>query len=98
MLLGILDLNKVTVDDVMIPRHEVRGIDIEEDWEKVRSALANSEHERIPIYRENINQVVGVLHVCHSEKILFVHQMPKFEFQTLFLMNRWSYHPALPAK
>lgn len=77
MLLGILDLNKVTVDDVMIPRHEVRGIDIEEDWEKVRNALASSEHERIPIYRENINQVVGVLHVCHLLNISMTSQLNK---------------------
>ena len=63
MLLGILDLNKVTVDDVMIPRHAVYGIDLEQSWEKIQQAIAASQFERIAIYRENINQVVGILHI-----------------------------------
>lgn len=63
MLLGILDLNKVTVDDVMIPRHEIFGIDLDAKWEKVSEVIAKSKHEWMPVYRENINQVVGILHV-----------------------------------
>lgn len=63
MLLGILDLNKVTVDDVMIPRHEILGIDLNAKWEKVSEAIAQSKHEWMPVYRENINQVVGILHI-----------------------------------
>lgn len=63
MLLGILDLNKVTVEDVMIPRHEIVGIDIEHSWEKIQKQLAQSEHDWLPVYNENINQVVGVLHL-----------------------------------
>lgn len=72
MLLGILDLNKVTVDDVMIPRHEVSGIDLDQNWEKVQEALALSKYERIPIYRENINQVLGVLRVRDLMNIAMV--------------------------
>ncbi len=63
MLLGILDLNKVTIDDVMIPRHEILGIDIESDWKKIKKKLAKSDHDWLPIYRDNINQVLGVLHL-----------------------------------
>jgi Mg2+/Co2+ transporter CorB len=63
MLLGILDLNKVTVDDVMIPRHEILGIDLDASWEKISEVIARSKHEWMPVYRENINQVVGILHV-----------------------------------
>jgi Mg2+/Co2+ transporter CorB len=63
MLLGILDLNKVTVDDVMIPRHHITGIDIEQPWENVKVQLAHTAHAWMPIYREQINDVVGVLHV-----------------------------------
>lgn len=62
MLIGILDLNKVTVDDVMIPRHEIVGIDIEEDWNLIKDQLAKCEYDWLPVYRENIDQVVGVLH------------------------------------
>lgn len=63
MLLGILDLNKVTVNDVMIPRHEIVGIDLAEEWPAVEQQLIRYQHEWLPVYRENINQIVGVLHL-----------------------------------
>ncbi|MES2218816.1 MAG: HlyC/CorC family transporter [Pseudomonadota bacterium] len=63
MLLGILDLNKVTVDDVMIPRHYITGIDVEQPWDDVKQQLSRSPHAWMPIYREHINDVVGILHV-----------------------------------
>jgi Mg2+/Co2+ transporter CorB len=63
MLLGILDLNKVTVDDVMIPRHKIVGIDLEQSWEHVVECIAKSKHDWLPIYKESINQISGVLHV-----------------------------------
>ncbi len=63
MLLGILDLNKVTVGDVMIPRHEILGIDLDATWENVLETIAQSKYEWMPVYRENINQVIGILHV-----------------------------------
>ncbi len=63
MLLGILDLNKVTVDDVMIPRHKIMGIDLDDKWEQVLKMIAKSKYDWLPIYREGINQIIGVLHV-----------------------------------
>ena len=47
----------------MIPRHEILGIDLDSTWEKVLEAIVQSKHEWMPVYRENINQVMGVLHV-----------------------------------
>lgn len=70
MLLGILDLNKVTVDDVMIPRHKIIGIDLEHKWEQVYQQIAKSQHDWLPIYKENINQVLGVLHVREVMKLV----------------------------
>lgn len=63
MLLGILDLNKVSVVDVLIPSHEIVGIDLDADWKIIQYQLAKSEHDWLPVYRENINQIVGVLHL-----------------------------------
>jgi Mg2+/Co2+ transporter CorB len=63
MLIGILDLNKMTVDDVMIPSHEIAGIDLELELDVVLKQLAKSEHDWLPLYRENINQVTGILHL-----------------------------------
>lgn len=63
MLLGILDLNKVSVDDVMIPRHEIHGVDIEEPWQSVLKDLSTSPHDWLPVYKESINEVIGFLHL-----------------------------------
>jgi Mg2+/Co2+ transporter CorB len=63
MLLGILDLNKAAVDDVMIPRHQITGIDMDQPWDKVQQQLATSPHDWLPIYNDNINEVVGILHI-----------------------------------
>ena len=50
MLLGILDLNKLTVDDVMIPRHEIVGVDIEQPWEKIIDHIDRLHQDGVPIY------------------------------------------------
>ncbi|MGH8222955.1 MAG: HlyC/CorC family transporter, partial [Woeseiaceae bacterium] len=63
MLLNILDLEKVTVEDVMIPRNEIAGIDLDDDIAEIETAIAGSEHTRLPVYRESIDQVIGVLHL-----------------------------------
>ncbi len=63
MLLGILDLNKALVDDVMIPHHEIVGIDMELPWEMIQQQLAMSPHDWLPVYREDVNQILGILHV-----------------------------------
>jgi Mg2+/Co2+ transporter CorB len=63
MLLGVLDLNKITIDDVMVPQHEIIGVDIDQSWEDIQKRLATSPHDWLPCYRENINQVIGLLHL-----------------------------------
>lgn len=63
MLLGILDLNKMRVEEVMIPRHEIYGIDVDQPWEIIQKVLANSPHVRLPVFREDINQILGVFHL-----------------------------------
>ena len=63
MLINILDLEKVTVDDVMVPHNEIVGIDLEDSMDDIRSVIRDSEHTRLPVYRDNIDQVVGLLHL-----------------------------------
>lgn len=75
MLLGILDLNKVIVDDVMIPHHEIQGIDIDQDWDSIQKTISLSQHDWLPVYRDTINQVVGVLHLRDYMQALVSHQI-----------------------
>ena len=63
MLLSVLDLETVTVDDVMVPHNEIIGIDLDDDIAEIAQVIANSQHTRLPVYRDNIDQVVGVLHL-----------------------------------
>jgi Mg2+/Co2+ transporter CorB len=63
MLLSILDLEKVTVEDVMIPRSEIVGIDLEDSISDISKIINKSQHTRLPVYRENIDHVIGVLHL-----------------------------------
>lgn len=63
MLLSILDLEKVTVEDIMIPRNEIVGIDLNDDWNDTIELLIHGHHTRIPVYRDDINQVIGIIHV-----------------------------------
>ncbi|HEY0634073.1 MAG TPA: HlyC/CorC family transporter [Gammaproteobacteria bacterium] len=63
MLLSILDLEKVTVEDIMVPRNEIAGIDIDAPWEDIQKQLATSQHTRLPVYRGSIDNVIGILHL-----------------------------------
>ncbi|OQY51675.1 MAG: magnesium/cobalt efflux protein [Candidatus Parabeggiatoa sp. nov. 2] len=63
MLLGILDLEKVTVEEIMVPRNEIVGIDIDAPLDVITEQLAISQHTRLPLYRENIDNVIGVVHL-----------------------------------
>jgi Mg2+/Co2+ transporter CorB len=63
MLVNILDLEQATVEDVMIPRQDIVGIDLEDDWEDILQQLTQTVYTRMPVYRETIDQVEGLLHI-----------------------------------
>ncbi len=63
MLLSILDLEKVSVDDVMTPHNEIIGINLDSSPEEIESIIAESEHTRLPVFRDNIDNVLGILHL-----------------------------------
>jgi Mg2+/Co2+ transporter CorB len=62
MLLSILDLEKITVEDIMVPRNDISGIDISADWDEIMAQLRTSQHTRLPVYEGNIDKVVGFVH------------------------------------
>ncbi len=63
MLIGILDLERITVNDIMIPRQDISGIDLEDDWERILEQLRQTPHTRLPVYRSGIEDMVGLLHM-----------------------------------
>ncbi len=63
MLLGVLELEDVSVDEVMVPRNELEGIDLNDPWEEIVDQVTQSRHGRLLAYRDNIDQVQGMLHL-----------------------------------
>ena len=63
MLISILDLENVTVNDIMVPRNEIIGIDLSDKMEDILQVLASSQHTRLPVYRSHVNNAVGMLHL-----------------------------------
>jgi len=63
MLVSILDLENATVEDIMVPRVEIVGIDIEDPWDKILEQLRQSQHTRLPVYEGDIDRIVGVVHM-----------------------------------
>ena len=63
MLISILDLEKVTVDDVMVPHNEIIGIDLDDDIEEIERIISQSAHTRLPVFRDHIDKVIGILHL-----------------------------------
>ena len=77
MLLKVLELNKVTVEDIMIPRQEIIGININEPWQVILKQLIQSEYTRLPIYRGSLNEIIGILHFRKVLNSLSNHQLSK---------------------
>jgi len=74
MFLRILDLEKVTVEDIMIPRAEVAGINIEQNIDSIIEQIRGAVHTRMPVYKGDIDNIVGFLHARQVIKLLVLHQ------------------------
>ncbi len=70
MLFAILDLEKITVEDIMVPRADVTGIDLDASTVEIEDALVNCRHTRVPVWRGTLDNVVGVLHVRNALRLL----------------------------
>jgi Mg2+/Co2+ transporter CorB len=70
MLLNILDLEKASVEDIMIPRNEVIGLNLDDSPKKLLSQLKETNYTRIPVYEHNINNVVGIFHLRYTPRFL----------------------------
>lgn len=63
ILSSLFELNNITVEDVMTPRGSIEILDLDRPWEEVRTQLATSHHSRLPVCRESLDQLVGILPV-----------------------------------
>ena len=70
MLISILDLEHITVNDIMVPAGDILGINIEDDTDAIVNKLSQGEHSQIPLYRGNIDNVIGIIYVKDSIPVL----------------------------
>ncbi len=80
MLLSIIDLESATVEDIMTPRSEIIGIDIDGALEDIVHQIQNSPHTRLPVFKKNIDRVIGFLHM---RTVLTLLNQPEFDKQTI---------------
>ncbi|MDR7344501.1 Mg2+/Co2+ transporter CorB [Pantoea alhagi] len=70
MLLSVLDLEKVNVDDIMVPRNEIVGININDDWKSIERQVSHSPHGRIVLFRDSLDDAVGMLRVREAWRMM----------------------------
>ena len=88
MLLRILELDKISVEDVMLPRSEIEAVDIDDDWELIHNQLATSHHTRLPVYQGSLDNIIGILHL---RKVLHLSQTSGFGKEQLKQIMRKPY-------
>jgi len=89
MLLSIMDLEAMTVDDIMVPRHEIVGIDLEDSWEDIMGQITRSAYTRLLVHRGDVDQVVGFLHMRQVVNLMM--RKPDFNRDDLVGMIREPY-------
>lgn len=80
MLLGILDLEKVTVDDIMVPRNEITGIDITDEWDVILNQLKTSAHTRLAVFDGDIDKIRGFVHMRNMIPLILGQNSNKEDF------------------
>lgn len=65
MLLSVLDLGETTVDDVMVPRQEILGIDLDEPWQETLLLIKNSQHTCLPVFQDDVDNIKGLVRISN---------------------------------
>ncbi|MBQ75178.1 MAG: magnesium/cobalt efflux protein [Gammaproteobacteria bacterium] len=77
MMLGILDLDKVTVEDIMVTRPDIDGIDIDDDLEDIIAQIRSAQHTRMPVFKEDVDKIIGMLHLRNTAKFMTAGNLSK---------------------
>lgn len=83
MLLSILDLEKVAVDDIMVPRNEIIGIDYEAGWDEIKKQFTETQHTRLPVYEGDINHMIGIVHIRRALRFFHNEDSNKEDFKKI---------------
>jgi len=89
MLLSLLDLEKATVEDIMVPRNEIVGVDLTDPPDRIKAQLIGSQHTRLPLYNGSIDDLRGIIHVRNALKVIAAET---FDAQELLANAREPYY------
>jgi len=89
MLVSILDLEKVTVEDIMVPRNELTGINIEDSWKEIEEVLMTSPYTKLPLFKGNMDNVLGFIHL---RDVLRKSQVDNFDQNNLMEIATDAYY------
>jgi Mg2+/Co2+ transporter CorB len=93
MLMSILDLERMNVEDIMVPRTEIAGLDLTDDWDDLLGQLRDSRHTRIPVYEGNLDHLVGILHMKKVARLLARGELDREQLQALARVREPYYVP-----
>jgi Mg2+/Co2+ transporter CorB len=88
MLLRVLDLEKASVEDIMIPRNDITGIDLNDDWSDIEHQITHSQRTRVPVFQDNIDNTIGMLHL---RKVLTLFARDELNLESLKAQIRKAY-------
>jgi magnesium and cobalt exporter, CNNM family len=88
MLLGLLNLEHATVEDIMVPRNEISALNLSENWDDIIDDLSTCQRTRLPVYRDDINNILGIIHMRRVIKLLSRNELTK---ENLELQIREAY-------
>ncbi len=77
MLLNILNLEKATVNDILVPRNDIIGLDIDESIDELIHQIENSQHTRMPVYKKDLDNIIGMLHLRSVGRLLNLENINK---------------------
>ena len=83
MLMRVLDMESITVEDIMIPRTDISGIDLADDWNDIEEQIVHSNFTRLLIYRGSINNIIGFLHLRRILPLFHEDKMDRERFENL---------------
>ncbi len=75
MLISLLDLEQATVEDIMVPKSDIVGIDLEQPWLQLLEQLETAQHTRLPLFRGSIDNLVGMIHARNVLNLALEHKL-----------------------
>ena len=83
MMVRLLDLEQVSVNDIMIPRNEIEAVDIDLALSEIIDSVSGSQYTLLPIYKESINNVIGILHLKQLARFIGTKNFSKADLMQL---------------